>query len=180
MKIVDVFDAAAQGTYNEFIEKINGDINQINPQTKLNLLQVTAMNDNNPIDKLKIAEYLLAHNIEINYAGGKNSKNALHILYSNFNNLNTSHLLAMSKLLIEHGININQEDTFGATPMQYLIAVNKIPTLELKNLFMYLLANGANYNIEDNYGKSCLDYAKAFSWRNEFIDIVREFENGNK
>ncbi|MBC1501885.1 ankyrin repeat domain-containing protein [Listeria weihenstephanensis] len=180
MKIVDVFDAIAHGTYNEFIEKIDGDINQINSHTKLNLLQTTAINDNNSADKLKIAEYLLAHNIDINYTGGKHSKNALHILYSNFNILNSRHLLAMSKLLVENGININQEDAFGATPMQYLIAVNKISTLELKDLFIYLLENGANYSVKDNYGKNCLDYAKEFSWRNELIAIVKEFENGNK
>ncbi|MGA3439575.1 ankyrin repeat domain-containing protein, partial [Lactiplantibacillus plantarum] len=35
-------------------------------------------------------------------------------------------------------------------------------------------------NLKDGFGKSCLDYAKEYSWRNDFLDIVKEYENSKK
>lgn len=43
-----------------------------------------------------------------------------------------------------------------------------------------LIENGSNYNDADNYGNSCLDYASKFSWRTEFLEFVKEFENENR
>ncbi|MFV0395300.1 MAG: hypothetical protein ACK5LC_13045 [Coprobacillaceae bacterium] len=83
----------------------------------------------------------------------------------------------VTKLLVEKGINVNGRDKNGAIPLQYLITANKLTTKELLDTFKYLLKCKSDYKNINNYGKSCLDYAGQFSWRNDFLYIVEEYEN---
>ncbi len=34
--------------------------------------------------------------------------------------------------------------------------------------------------MKDIFGKTCIDYMKQFSWRNDVLEIIKEFEDGNK
>lgn len=49
--------------------------------------------------------------------------------------------------------------------------------MDNKELFLYLLRVGSDYKNKDEFGKSCLDYAEEYFWRNDFLDLVKEFEN---
>jgi ankyrin repeat protein len=88
--------------------------------------------------------------------------------------------MKVTKLLVENGVDINQIDEYGAIPLKYAITLNKLSTDDLKELYMYLLKQGSDYMHKDRFNKSCLDYAEEYSWRNDFIKIVEEFENGSK
>lgn len=44
----------------------------------------------------------------------------------------------------------------------------------MKPVFKYLIKSGSDYNSKDNYGNSCLDYAKQFSWRTGFVQMVED------
>lgn len=32
------------------------------------------------------------------------------------------------------------------------------------------------YNLKDEFGRSCVDYAKEYSWRNDLLTIIEEWE----
>ncbi|WP_088816167.1 MULTISPECIES: hypothetical protein [Listeria] len=61
-----------------------------------------------------------------------------------------------------------------------IVTIDKLSTNENKPLYYVLLKEGSNYRLKDSFGKSCLDYAKEYSWRNDFITVVEEFESENK
>jgi len=177
VKIVNVFDAVQDGTFGDFLEFYKGNINQINPHTQLNLLETAVLNDENSKDKLDIIKFLISNKIDHNFTDSKYGRNALHTLYFNTTRGTNEFLLEVTKLLVEAGININAVDKYSAIPLKYAITVCKRSTEELKDLYMYLLICGSVYKHQDTFGKSCEDYAKEYSWRNGFLDIVREFEN---
>ncbi len=102
------------------------------------------------------------------------------IYISNVLRGDVSFYLEVTQILIENGININQKDKYGAIPLSYAIANVKLDSKTMKPVYMLLLKNGSNYNDVDNYGNSCLDYASKFSWRTEFLEFVKEFENENR
>ena len=43
-----------------------------------------------------------------------------------------------------------------------------------------LLQKSSNYRLRDVFDKSCINYAEEYSWRNRFLEIVKEFEDGNE
>jgi ankyrin repeat protein len=59
-----------------------------------------------------------------------------------------------SKYLVEEcGLNANEIDVYGQTPIYYCVRDNKIETVKL------MIELGTNINIEDEYGQNCLFYA---------------------
>lgn len=172
MTIINVFDAAREGDINEFKRLYKGDINIIDKYTKLNLLQMVLSEKGNYIQRLKIVHFLLKNGIDVNYVDRKDRMNALHLLYSSYVD-DIDYIYKVTKKLIQYGINVNEKNKYGANPLEYLIA-GKLDTEELKPLFKYLIKSGADYNAKDNYGNSCLDYAKQFSWRTGFVQMVED------
>ena len=180
MKILNEFDAVRYGTYTEFKSFYSGDVNVMNKYVNLNLLSLSMVNDINEEEKLKIINFLISEGIDVNFQDSKFKRNALHWFY--FSNFRPSvkYMLEITKLLVENGLNINAVDKYGAIPFRYALTTNKLPTIELKSVYEYLLEKGSDYNIKDIFGKSCIDYMKEFSWRNDALDTIKEFENGNK
>ena len=59
-----------------------------------------------------------------------------------------------SRYLVEEcGLNVNEIDIYGQTPIYYCVRDNKIETVKL------MIDLGTNINIEDKYGQTCLFYA---------------------
>ena len=59
-----------------------------------------------------------------------------------------------SKYLVEEcGLNANEIDIYGQTPIYYCVRDNKLETVKL------MIELGTNINIEDVYGQTCLFYA---------------------
>ena len=56
-------------------------------------------------------------------------------------------------LVKECGLNANEIDIYGQTPIYYCVRDNKIETVKL------MIELGTNINIEDKYGQTCLFYA---------------------
>lgn len=102
------------------------------------------------------------------------------VFYFNIKKANSNYYMKVTKLLVENGVDINQVDKNGAIPLKYVIALNKLSSDELKELYMYLLKQGSDYMHKDRFNKSCLDYAKEYSWRNSYVEIVEEFKNDYK
>ena len=68
-----------------------------------------------------------------------------------------------SKYLVEEcGLNVNEIDIYGQTPIYYCVRDHKIETVKL------MVDLGTNINIEDKYGQTCLFYAI----REGHIDII--------
>jgi len=59
-----------------------------------------------------------------------------------------------SKYLVEEcGLNVNEIDIYGQTPIYYSVRDNKLETVKL------MIDLGSNINIEDKYGQTCIFYA---------------------
>ena len=68
-----------------------------------------------------------------------------------------------SKYLVEEcGLNVNEIDIYGQTPIYYCVRDHKIETVKL------MIDLGTNINIEDKYGQTCLFYAI----REGHVDII--------
>ena len=178
MKIINIFDAVYEGIATEFFKYYDNNINQINKFTNLNLLSTVILNDNHPADRLKIIKYLLHNGIDVNYTEPEYNRNVLHTMFFNFVQGSVKFYYDATKILIEYSADVNKTDKYNAIPLKYAITSPKLPTNELHNIYLLLLQNGSNYNLKDIFGKSCLDYSKEYTWRNEFINIVKEYENG--
>ena len=61
--------------------------------------------------------------------------------------------LCSEYLVKECGLNVNEIDIYGQTPIYYCVRDNKIETVKL------MIELGTNINIEDKYGQTCLFYA---------------------
>lgn len=177
MRVTDVFDAARDGTYEQFLEYYSGDVNLVNENLGMNLLCLALVNDENPIDKLKIVQFLISEGININFTDEKDRRNALHTFYFNTLRPSVEYLQEITRLLVEAGVNVNGKDRFGSIPLKYLITITKLPTEDIREIYKYLLECGSDYNNKDIFGKSCIEYAKEYSWRNNFVEIVKEYEN---
>lgn len=177
MKMTTIFDAVRDGSLDDVEKMYKRDINEVNNELDLNLLCMAMTNMNNEEEKIKIIQFLIDEGININYTTNKYQRNALHMLY--FCNLRPSIdcMVEISKVLIDSGIDINGLDKYKAIPLKYSITINKLSTDENKPLYWMLLESGSNFELKDSLGKSCLDYAKEYSWRNDFVKIVEEFEN---
>ncbi len=79
MKILNVFDAVRDGTFQDFKNFYEGNINVISGNLDLNLLCMAVTNDKNPEEKLQIIKFLFAEGIDVNYATQK--KNEMHFIY---------------------------------------------------------------------------------------------------
>ncbi len=180
MKITNVFDAARDGTYEEFMGFYTGNINEVSESLGLNLLSLAVVNDKNPNEKIKIIKFLLSEGIDVKFTNKKENRNPLHIFYFNVLRPTSEYMLEVTKILVEDGIDINGTDKYNAIPLKYAITITKLPTQDIRPTYQYLLEQGSNYNHKDIFEKSCIDYAKEYPWRNGVIEIVKEFENENK
>ena len=46
----------------------------------------------------------------------------------------------------------------------------------MKEIYAMLIRAGSDYKKKDTFQKSCFDYAQEYSWRNGFVEIVKEIE----
>ena len=180
LKITNVFDAVRDGTYEEFMNFYTGNINEVSERLGLNLLSLAVVNDKNPNEKLKIIKFLISEGIDINFTDEKDKRNALHIFYFNVLRPFGEYMLEVTKLLVENGVDVNGVDKYNTIPLKYAITITKLATKDIKLIYKYLLEQGSAYNHKDIFEKSCVDYANEYSWRNGVIEIIKEFENGNK
>ena len=183
MNVINVFDAAMYADVKTFMGYYSKEkLNLLGEYSDVNLLcgaLIVEKNENNK-NKIKIIKFLIKEGIDINFSSHKSKFNALHYLFYNILRADVSFYMEVVKLLVENGIDVNHKDKYGAIPLSPAIAVNKLDTQDMKPVYEYLLKNGCEYNSKDNYGNSCMDYAKRFGWRNDFIDIVKEYENENR
>lgn len=129
-------------------------------------------------DRLSIIKYLISHGIDVNYLERKNKRNALHLFYFEIGRLPPKYIQEVTKLLIEAGLEINAKDRYNAIPLKYAVANLKHPTQDIRDVYEYLIRMGADYQNQDIFNKSCLDYAKEYFWRNDFLNIVEEVVHG--
>lgn len=102
--------------------------------------------------------------------------NALHCFYYGVWCPDKDYLFEVTKLLVEYGVNLNAQDFNVSIPLHYLITLNKLLTEDIKEVLVYLVEKGSDYKLKNKYRNSCLDGAKKFGWRNEFLDIIKEYE----
>lgn len=176
MIITDIFDAAREGDWVAFQKYYVGEINQIEPNSNFNLLQLAVTSTKNSKDRLAIIRFLLENGIALNYREKKYQRNALHIAFFGFLKGDIEHLKHQTILLISAGIDVNTIDKFGAIPLKYAITIAKHPTEEMQEIYAMLIRAGSNYKMKDIFQKSCLDYAQEYFWRSGFLDIVKEIE----
>lgn len=81
---------------------------------------------------------------------------------------------------IKYGVNVNVIDKYNVILLKYVIIINNLLILDNKEMYQLLLNKGLDYNLKDGFGKLCLDYVKEYFWRNDFLDIVKEYENSKK
>jgi uncharacterized protein len=180
LKITNIFDAARDGTYEEFIKLYNGNVNEVSQSLGLNLLSLAVTNDKNQNEKLKIISFLISEGIDINFTDKKDKRNALHIFYFNVFRPSSDYMLEITKLLVENGLDVNKVDKYNAIPLKYAITITKLVTQDIRSIYQYLLEKGSDYTHKDIFEKSCLDYVNEYAWRNDVLGIIKEFENGNK
>lgn len=171
MTITNIFDAALCGDLEKVKQYYEGNINCVNKYTNFNLLQTVMCGDENYTERLEIISFLIQEGIDVNFQGAKDKENALHLLYSSITLIDEKFVLSATKMLVAAGIDINQKDKLGATPLSYLIS-GKLENSKLKPVLLFLIESGAECNEKDNYGNSCVDYAKQFSWRKDIVEIL--------
>lgn len=177
MKVTNIFDAARDGTYEQFMKYYSGNVNLISDNLGMNLLCLTMVNDKNATDKLKIARFLISQGIDINFTDKKDGRNALHIFFFNTLKPSIEYLQDITRLLIDAGININAKDKYDAVPLKYSITLTKLSTDDMREVYKYLIKSGSDYRHKDAFGKSCIDYSNEYSWRNSVIEIIKEYED---
>ena len=176
MILVDIFDAAREGDWDAFQKFFDGNVNQVNPNSNYNLLQLAVTSTKNPEGRLAIVRFLLEQGIDLNYRETKYKMNALHIALFGLLKGDIEYLKKQTELLISAGVDVNAVDKFDAIPLKYAITISKHPTEEMKEIYSMLIRSGSDYKKKDAFQKSCLDYAQEYSWRNGFIEIVKEIE----
>ncbi|MCU5304514.1 ankyrin repeat domain-containing protein, partial [Bacillus toyonensis] len=107
MKILNVFHAVREGTFEDCKQFYDGNINQIDSDLDINLLCMAMTNNKNSSEKLKIIKFLLEEDIDINYTTAKNKRNALHMFYFCVLRPTIEYELEITRLLIDNEININ-------------------------------------------------------------------------
>ena len=123
---------------------------------------------------------MISEGIDINFTDKRDKRNALHIFYFNVLRPDNEYMLEITKILVENGIDVNRMDKYNAIPLKYAITITKLATQDIKSIYQYLLEKGSDYNNKDVFEKDCVDYANEYSWRNDVIEIIKEFKNGNK
>ena len=178
MKITNVFDAVLKGTWNDFKKHYNEDPNKINPHSKFSLLSTAMLNDENTEDKIEIIKQLIGDGADVFFTDSLYKRNALHTFFFNVMKGPQEYMEQVVRLLVENGVEVNGLDKFNSIPLKYAITVNKNTTEDMKGIYSYLVEKGSDVNIKDTFDKSIVDYAKEFPWRNEFLEIVKEYEHG--
>lgn len=179
MKITNIFDAVRDGTFEDFTHFYTGNADEIDENLDLNLLGLALVNDKNEKEKIEIIKFLLAEGVDISFVDTQYKRNALHTFYFNVLRPSPEYMLLVTKLLIENGVDINALDKYKAVPLKYAITITKLPTEEIKQVYLYLLKHNAAYKNKDIFGKSCIDYIEEYSWRNNLVEIIKGFENGD-
>lgn len=177
--ITDIFDAIRDGSYEDFREYYDSNIENVDKYTGLNLLLTAMVNSKNPIEKIKIIQTLIKEGIDINYTSTKYHRNALHTLYFNALRSDAEYLEKVVDILITAKIDLNAKDIYQAIPLKYAITVCKNTTSDMEQQYKHLIKCGSDYNHKDKFGKSCLDYAKELTWRIDFLKFVEVYENEN-
>lgn len=180
MTIVNIFDAIRDGTFEEFKNYYDGNINFVNERIGLNLLQFALVNDKNPNDKIEIIKFLLDEGININFLDLKDKRNALHVFYFNVLRPTPEYFMEVTKLLVERGVNLNAQDKYGAIPLKYAITLTKLQTRDIRDVYWYLIQYGSDFRYKDKFGKSCMDYAEEYIWRNDVLEMMRSNADENK
>lgn len=176
--MIYIYITAQKGTYEEFKKIYTKDTATTTTGSRnMTILQYIVLNDTYSKDRIKMIEKVIKDGVDVNHICSEHNRNVLHLMYMNFRDKDYPIIFKITKLLIDAGIDVNAKDGFNNIPMKYAIAVLKSTTEELTPLYKLLLDSGSEYKNVDKFGKSCLDYAKEYSWRNGFIDIVKEFEN---
>ena len=173
MILQDIFDAAQEGTFEEFHSLYKGDVNQVTHE-KLNLLNMVLTSNTLLDEKLKIIQFLIDEKIDVNCLDSDN-RNALHNLFQFKANwrIDVEHATKVLSMLLKAGINVNQVDKYGAIPLITAITVLKLTTKEALPLYEMLIASGSDIHRKDFQRKSAIDYAREFSWRQDLLS-----ENG--
>jgi ankyrin repeat protein len=81
------------------------------------------------------------------------------ILYPYFRVAIITRNIKKTKLFLEHGIDINQKDKSGDTPLIYVIKYNDLVNYNTAGYIQFLLKSGADINIKDKNGKTAFDIA---------------------
>jgi len=50
----------------------------------------------------------------------------------------------------------------------------KLPTEEIRQVYLYLLAHKGDYQMKDIFGKSSIHYMEKYSWGNSLFNIIKE------
>lgn len=175
MRIINVFDAVLKGTFEDFKIYYKGNVNQVNPHSKFNLLSTAMLNVENTEDKLLIIKFLLENGIDTSYKDSLYKRNALHTFFFNVIKGPQDYMESVVRLLVENGVDVNDVDQFNSIPLKYAITVNKHTTEEMKDIYEYLVEKGSDINIKDTFHKSIRDYATELPWRKDFLEIVKDW-----
>ena len=175
-----IHDVVREGNYEEFMKMYKED-NKVIYSTLMDTVLISALFGEEPYnERFKIVKFLVENGVDVNLPTRAKKMNALHWLYYLGGRPNKDYLFEVTKLLVEHGVNLNVQDFNGSIPLKYLLASINLPTEEIAETLKYLLEKGSDYTIKSKNGWSCLDAAKNLSWRNDFLDMVKEYEESKK
>ena len=137
------------------LEKYNLDITVLKDRQKDQNAFFAASLIKDDAQALEIFKYLKSKNVSPNLKD-KFEQTCLYYTCREGKNLCSEYLVE------ECGLNVNEIDIYGQTPIYYCVRDNKLETVKL------MIKLGTNINIEDKYGQNCLFYAI----REGHIDIV--------
>lgn len=170
--------AVRNGDFKSVQKLLKEDFAQELTSSRMSLLELLFTKNDNEVDRLRIAEYLIEHKIDVNHQDEEKCT-ALHILLgaSGANwQANPEYIFQGVKLLIQAGANVNIRDIHGGTPLSYAIAVLKGTTEELLPVYEALLKAGA-YVDERSGTPSCLDLTKKFPWRSSLLALLERYND---
>ena len=137
------------------LEKYNLDISVLKDRQKDQNAFFAASLIKDDAQALEIFKYLKSKNVSPNLKD-KFEQTCLYYTCREGKNLCSEYLVE------ECGLNVNEIDIYGQTPIYYCVRDHKLETVKL------MIKLGTNINIEDKYGQNCLFYAI----REGHIDIV--------
>jgi uncharacterized protein len=110
---------------------------------------------------LSIANFLLNNKAEVNLLY-KNDYNLLHVAVEYYNTFHFS--TDFIELLLNAGVQINQQDKYGNTPLWHA-CINYLKHIDAVKI---LVKSGADFDIKNKYGSSVYSFAK----ENNFKDLI--------
>lgn len=130
------------------------------------------------VDKCDVerAQLMIANKIDINALSDDEQRStALHMLVRKSRLIDQD--VAMLKLLIKSGSNVNAKDAMGRTPLHW---IGGIGDPLARTLFLdVLMNNGANINAQDNNGQTMLYTTINYLWRDtsRIYDVKLTFDS---